>query len=51
MFASRTGSETFWGRDVRPQGSELCVSDNGATKYIISDSRDVYDLVETPLGK
>ncbi|CAN0594067.1 unnamed protein product, partial [Laminaria digitata] len=34
-----------------PQGSEVWVSDNGATTHIPSDARNVYDWIDIPPGK
>ena len=38
-------------RSTGPSGSELWVSENGATNHVTSDPRNVYDWVEIPPGK
>ena len=38
-------------RSTGPPGSELWVSDNGATNHVTSDPSNVHDWVETPPGK
>ena len=50
-LAGQFGVGSAGKRTVEPPGSELWISDNGATNHIINDSRNVYDWVETPPGK
>ena len=38
-------------RSTGPPGSELWVSDNGATNHVTSDPSNVYVWVEIPPGK
>ncbi|CAN0279287.1 unnamed protein product, partial [Laminaria digitata] len=40
-----------WPHSYGPEGSEVGVSDNGATNHIISDARNVYDWIDVPPGK
>ena len=51
-FASRSHSVTAvaW-RGLGPRGSELCVSDNGATNHITDDRHNKYGWVAIPPGK
>ena len=50
-LAGQSHREDVGGRVVGPEGSEVWVSDNGATNHITSDARNVYDWIDVPPGK
>ncbi|WP_431196408.1 hypothetical protein [Marinobacter alexandrii] len=50
-LAGQTDNGTVEGRSRRPPGSEMRVSDNGATNHVASDSRCMYDWVKIPPGQ
>ena len=50
-LAGRDQRVIVTGRGARPPGSELWVSDNGATNHITSEPTKVYDWVEIAPGK
>ena len=50
-LAGQSLSETVGGCGVDPACSEFLVSDNGATNYHSSRSRNMYDWVKIPRGK
>ena len=50
-LAGQTDGETVEGGGRRPHGSEMWVSDNGATYHVTSYPRFMYDWVEIPPGQ
>ena len=50
-LAGQMDDETVEGRDRRPPGSEMWVSDHGVPNPVTSDPRFVYDWAEIPPGK
>ena len=50
-LAGQSSSKEVRGRVVGPPGSEIWISDNGATNHITNDSTNVYDWVKIPPGK
>ena len=50
-LAGQFGVGSAGKRIVEPPGSELWISDNGATNHITNDSQHIYDWVEIPPAK